>query len=261
MRHQGQHRLGRRTHLPRPGRPVLRPYAHRHGEGRAVVLLRGRGAGGGVAAITPLAHASHNTGVHRGSGDASVLRVRELDRAGVQRARRHGASAWMRTLPIRIRRQTARSGAVWSERPVASVRGARISGGGDAQGARNRAERHCLPLLRTLPARHGGRQLIRGARGRSKMAVSPWLTSSTSMQHSPCVVLHSLKSRLDSVRTPFNWRLQPTGNVGGGNAWVTDDGGLPDTSDRPGPKCREAFGGSVGATMGRNFRPESALDS
>ena len=53
---QGQHQQEWHAHLPRAGRPVLRPYAHRHLEGRAMVLHRGGGPGGRVAALAPVGH-------------------------------------------------------------------------------------------------------------------------------------------------------------------------------------------------------------
>ena len=48
--HQGEHQPEGHAHLPRAGRGVVRQDAHRHGEGRAVVLHRGAGPRGGVAA-------------------------------------------------------------------------------------------------------------------------------------------------------------------------------------------------------------------
>ena len=48
--HQREHQPEGHAHLPRAGRGVVRQDAHRHGEGRAVVLHRGEGPGGGVAA-------------------------------------------------------------------------------------------------------------------------------------------------------------------------------------------------------------------
>ena len=42
--------------LPHAGRPVLRPYSHRHLKRRAMVLHRGRGPGGRVAALAPVGH-------------------------------------------------------------------------------------------------------------------------------------------------------------------------------------------------------------
>ena len=48
--HQGEHQQEGHAHLPRAGRGVVREDAHRHGEGRAVVLHRGEGPRGGVAA-------------------------------------------------------------------------------------------------------------------------------------------------------------------------------------------------------------------
>ena len=48
--HQGEHQQEGHAHLPRAGRGVVREDAHRHGEGGAMVLQRGGGPRGGVAA-------------------------------------------------------------------------------------------------------------------------------------------------------------------------------------------------------------------
>ena len=67
VRHQGQHQQERYAHLPCPGRAVLRPNPHRHIEGRAVVLHRGRGAGVGMATLKAIVAPKPRTmgGSHR----------------------------------------------------------------------------------------------------------------------------------------------------------------------------------------------------
>ena len=101
MQYQRQHQQGRKAHLPRAGRTVLRPNSHRHLARRAVVLLRGRGKGSGMATRAPVAIPIRSTGRVLGRRRTSTpSRYVHLDGASKSRAAERVAAAIERKLRI-----------------------------------------------------------------------------------------------------------------------------------------------------------------